>query len=293
MQNGYIFYREVKQKHNQTATMIKLTKKQINGNLVPHLSKGKRGPDCGVELWRIVRAILYRMKTGIQWRELPIESLFNRHLTSWKSVYYYFSKWSKDGSWYRLWLKVLELCRQILDMSSIELDGSHTPAKRGGEKVGYQARKKSKTTNMLFLTDRQGIPLACSDPMSGEHHDVFNIEENINKITETLQKAGISTEGLFLNGDAGFDADTLREICSRHGIITNIVKNKRNGHASDNDGYLFDSELYEERFAVERTNAWIDGFKSLLVRYETNAKHWSGLHYLAFSFILLRKKGVW
>ena len=38
--------------------------------------------------------------------------------------------------------------------------------------------------------------------------------------------------------------------------------------------YLFDSELYKERFAVERTNAWIDGFKALLVRYETNAKHW-------------------
>ena len=62
--------------------MIKLTKKMINAHLVPHLSKGKRGPDCKVGLWRIVRAILKRLKTGLQWRELPIKELFGRHKIS-------------------------------------------------------------------------------------------------------------------------------------------------------------------------------------------------------------------
>ena len=41
-------------------------------------------------------------------------------------------------------------------MSSVEIDGSHTPAKRGGQQVGYQGRKKANTTNMLFLTDPTG-----------------------------------------------------------------------------------------------------------------------------------------
>lgn len=273
--------------------MLKLTKRQINQNLVPHLSKGKRGPDCKVGEWRIVRAILYRMKTGVQWRELPMDSLFGRHLTSWQSVYHYFSKWCKDGSWFNLWTAVLNLCRELLDMSSVEFDGSHSPAKGGGQQVGYQGRKKLKTTNMLFLTDRQGMPLACSDPMSGEHHDLFDIEKNVHKMMATLHQASILTDGLFLNGDAGFDAQKLREICEHYDIIPNIISRKgKNGSAQENS-YLFDSELYEERFAVERTNAWIDGFKALLVRYETNAKHWLGLHYLAFSFILLRRKGVW
>lgn len=45
--------------------MFKLTKRQVNQKLVPYMSKGKRGPDCKVGLWRIVRAILYRLKTGI------------------------------------------------------------------------------------------------------------------------------------------------------------------------------------------------------------------------------------
>ena len=273
--------------------MLNLTKRQINQNLVPHLSKGKRGPACKVGLWRIVRAILYRMKTGVQWRELPMDSLFGRNLISWQSVYYYFSKWSKDGSYHRLWIAILNLCRQFLDMSSVEFDGSHTPAKRGGQQVGYQGRKKSKTTNMLFLTDRQGMPLACSEPMSGEHNDLFEIEKNVLKMINTLKQADIQVAGLFLNGDAGFDAVKLREICEDYGIIANIAVNKRNHSKQQNNCYLFDSQLYEERFAVERTNAWIDAFKALLLRYETNTQHWLSLHYLAFSFILLRRKGCW
>lgn len=38
-------------------------------------------------------------------------------------------------------------------MSCIQLDGSHTPVKRGGESFGYQGRKKCKTSNMLFMLD--------------------------------------------------------------------------------------------------------------------------------------------
>jgi len=46
--------------------MFKLTKKIINAQLIPYLSVGKRGLKCKVGLWRIVRAILKRLKTGLQ-----------------------------------------------------------------------------------------------------------------------------------------------------------------------------------------------------------------------------------
>lgn len=269
--------------------MLKLSKKSINQKLVPHLSKGKRGPKCKVGLWRIVRAILKRLKTGMQWRELPMRELFGRHTISWKTVFYYFSKWSKDGSWYRLWTALLEISKSILDMSSVSLDGSHTRVKRGGEAVGYQGRKKAKTTNMLFLTDKQGIPLACGDPVAGNHNDLFEIEKSMSKIIKTLVDSQILYEGLFMNADAGFDSQNLRRLCEELDIIANFDINKRNLKNLDQNDYYFDNQLYKERFAVERTNAWLDGFKNLIIRYETNAKHWLGLHYLAFSIILLRR----
>lgn len=174
-------------------------------------------------------------------------------------------------------------------MSSIQLDGSHTPAKRGGEQVGYQGRKKSKTTNMLFLTDKQGIPLACGSPVSGNHNDLFEIEKSVSKIVDTLKTSNIDYDGLFMNADAGFDGVDFREFCEYLGIIPNFDINKRNSKNPDKHDYYFDYQLYKERFVVERTNAWLDGFKGLLVRYETKASHWLSFHYLAFTLILLRK----
>lgn len=72
-------------------------------------------------------------------------------------------------------------------MSSVDLDGSHTRSTKGGESVGYQGRKKSSTTNALYLTDRRVIPLAISEPVSGEHHDLYEIEKSMSGIFETLQ----------------------------------------------------------------------------------------------------------
>lgn len=60
-------------------------------------------------------------------------------------------------------------------MSSIEFDGSHTPAKNGGDAVGYQGRKASNTTNALFVSDNQGVMLSMSTPQEGQHHDLFQI----------------------------------------------------------------------------------------------------------------------
>ena len=64
-------------------------------------------------------------------------------------------------------------------MSHIDMDGSHTIAKKGGEEVGYQVRKKSKTSNLLFLSDNQGIVLAFSEVQSGNHHDLYDINRQL------------------------------------------------------------------------------------------------------------------
>ncbi|MBC31279.1 MAG: hypothetical protein CMH48_10585 [Muricauda sp.] len=54
---------------------------------------------------------------------------------------------------------------------------THTLSKRGGVAVEYQGRKRPKTTNVLYLTDRQGLPLmAMSKPMAGNHNDLSDIE---------------------------------------------------------------------------------------------------------------------
>lgn len=48
-------------------------------------------------------------------------------------------------------------------------------------------------------------------------------------------------------------------------IIPNIKQNPRNGQ---NENIYFDEELYKNRFKIERSFAWLDSFKGLIIRYE-------------------------
>jgi hypothetical protein len=106
------------------------------------------------------------------------------------------------------------------------------------------------------------------------------------KVTD--YKSATSGSHLFRNADVGFDTENLRNYCQRKELFANIDFNRRNGNISDREEIL-DKQLYKRRFVVERMNAWIDGFKALLIRYETKEKHWKCLHLLAFCCILIRK----
>jgi len=160
---------------------------------------------------------------------------------------------------------------------------------RSGEQVAYQGGKKRKTTNSLYLTARQGLPLAMSEPVSGNHNDLYNIEVQFEQMTTTLEDAEIPVKGLFMNADAGFDSKELQNCCEKKQIQANICFNKRNGVPSDRDEY-FDKELYKERYNIERTNAWMDSFRTLLNRFDTTVTSWKGVNFLAFIVIGLTYK---
>ena len=138
------------------------------------------------------------------------------------------------------------------------------------------------------MTDKQGIPLVMSAPVAGNDNDLFAIENKFKKMLSDMQAIGLETDGLFMKADAGFDSKDFRKYCNQNGIIDNIDINKRNSKTIDYE-YLLDDKLYKERFAVERTNAWIEAFKALLIRFETRVDTWQTLHYLAFSIIFIRK----
>ncbi|WP_460936067.1 IS5 family transposase [Spirosoma humi] len=255
--------------------------------IVPHLSTNQRGPKPKQPLEHMMQAIFYKLKTGCQWRYLPLKAFFDGPPPCWQTVYHHFNKWANDGSLQQAWTQLLTVNKHRLDLSSIQLDGSHTLAKNGGQAVSYQRRKRAKTTNLLFLADNQGLPLACSTPQAGEHNDVFNIQVLFDELCSGLVQAGIRLEGLFLNADAGFDAASLRTCCETAHMQANIRANARNQPMTDSYLY-FDELLYQRRVVIERTNAWLDGFKNLLVRFETKASNWLAFHWLAFCTLLLR-----
>ena len=137
-----------------------------------------------------------------------------------------------------------------------------------------------------MMTDSRGMTLACSDPIAWNHHDSYNLAETADQRVCIVEAASISIEGLFLNADAGFDHKAFKAYCDSKEINHSIDKNPGNGNKKE---YLFDLLLYGFRFVIERTNAWMDAFKALLVRLDTKQLHWRALHHIAFSVILLMR----
>ena len=78
------------------------------------LPKRRRGtpPQLGDRLF--LDAVLYRLKTGIPWRDLP------ERFGPWKTVYNRFNRWSQYGHWEAIF-KALQI---EIDEEGIVLDGS-------------------------------------------------------------------------------------------------------------------------------------------------------------------------
>lgn len=70
-----------------------LSKNTIEQYILPNLSIGLRGKECTIDLLKdIVSAILYRLKTGCQWRQLPVKQFFSHEILTWQGVYYHFNE---------------------------------------------------------------------------------------------------------------------------------------------------------------------------------------------------------
>lgn len=263
-----------------------LSKDNIEKWILPFISSDKYISRTQVPVYQVVQLVFYKLKTGCQWRYIPLDSFFKEKKISWEGVYYHFRKWVKNGSWQKIWVYILKENKKILDLSSVQLDGSHTPAKRGGEKVAYQGRKSAKTTNMLYMCDNQGNMLACASPQSGNQNDLYEIKILFNELLDVLKMAEIEYKGLFMNADAGFDGNEFRDFCEEKEIEANIPTNKRNKKCTSEETkyQFFDEVLYKRRILIEHANAWMDGYKTLLTRFETKTETW--LAFIQMSFVV-------
>jgi transposase len=124
---------------------VSLTEQQFITYIEPHLSKAKRGYVSKQPLYQIFTYVLYTLHTGCQWEEVPIaRDAHNQPVMSWQVPRYHFYKWSKDGSFERLFQAgVLEI-RYQLNLSILNLDGSHSAAKKGAKMSPIKDARKRK-----------------------------------------------------------------------------------------------------------------------------------------------------
>lgn len=104
-----------------------------------------------------------------------------------------------------------------------------------------------------------------------------------------LLKQGADLRKKFFIADAGFDCQELRRTVQRFGMRAVIKINTRNSKfVKRGRKTFFDETLYKTRYVNERSFAWMDSFRTLLVRFDTTTESWLNWHYLA-GFLLYAK----
>ena len=188
-----------------------------------------------------------------------------------------------------MWQQSILTIKQDLNLSELNLDGTHSLAKKGGQSVAYQRRKKGKTSNILPIMDANGYVVASTGIIAGNHNDAYNLKPHLQTAFKGMKRLGLDIHGAYFNADMAFDTREARKTCFNHGLIPNMPENPRNRKRTKRGRKrFFNAEVYQNRFCAERTFAWVDKFKRLLIRFERYDACFLGAHYIAFTMINLR-----
>ena len=151
------------------------------------------------------------------------------------------------------------------------------PIKKRGEKVKWQRRKRAKTVNNLVICDNKYNILAISDCIEGNHHDSYELIENVQNMILSMKKQSIEYHLSHLNADSGFDVKAFLAFIEQMEMVPNIKQNKRNTKKTEQTYRYMSDYIYANRFKIEVVFAWLDTYKRILVRFEKlaiNFKSW-------------------
>lgn len=201
-------------------------------------------------LREILNAILYLVKTGIQWRMMPND------FPKWPIVYYYFAKWKKDGTWEIMHEALVEKLRKkegrnedptaaIIDAQSVK------STLVGAENKGFDAGKKIKGIKRHILVDTLGYILAIV-VQGADVQDRDGAIDVFEKMVESWKKI------IKVFADGGYRGKLIESIKAKFAITLEIVKR--------NELHTF--KILPKRWIVERTFAWIDTSRRTSKNYE-------------------------
>ena len=119
--------------------------------------------------------------------------------------------------------------------------------------------------------------------------DMVLLPESLQALKKVAKEVGLDLRGAYLNLDGGFDSIANRKCIFNAGMIPNIKENPRHRKTTKRGRKrLFNAAIHALRLRVERTFAWEDKFKRLLLRFERIQQRHYGMKLMAYTLINLR-----
>ena len=106
--------------------------------LLPVFVPSAKGGRPRVSDEMVLNGILFVLRTGIPWEELPQELGFGSGMTCWRRL----RQWQEAGVWHQLHMLLLAELRSAgrLDFSRASLDAASVPSPRGARTLGPTPR---------------------------------------------------------------------------------------------------------------------------------------------------------
>jgi Transposase DDE domain len=120
--------------------------------------------------------------------------------------------------------------------------------------------------------------------------DMVLLPQGLQALKQVAKKVRVDLRGAYLNLDGGFDSRHNRKMIFSAGMIPNIKENPRHRKTTKRGRKRFFNEaIHALRMHVERTFAWEDKFKRLLLRFERIQQRHYGMKLMAYTLINLRE----
>ena len=276
-----------------TPIPVQLSESEFTQFILPHLTMPKRGPRCKLGYHRVFNLILWVLYTGMQWKCLPVpKDTHGNAAIHYTTVYKVFARWSDDGS---LEDAFIASVGHLSDHSQLDLrvlhgDGTNTVAKKGGDGLGYSGYKHQKGEKVIAIIDNHGYVLAPLPVAPVNEADTVLLPEGLKGLKRVARLTGLVLEGAYLNLDGGFDSKANRKAIFNAGMMPNITENPRHRKRPKRGRKrLFNAAMHALRERVERTFAWEDKFKRLLLRFEYHQRRHYGMKLIAYTLINVRR----